>query len=140
MLFFYSGLKNTSRLMATVTVLAFLNGCGGGGSGGATQRLTGPESAQQNNDGRRFSVQLEWSIPLARTNGDVLYVNELVGYEILYSNEFDTSPRQLRIDDPLQTEMDLTDLPAGQYYFAVAAIDEHGTYSDFSTPIEITLQ
>ena len=131
------------QLMVGVTCIFLLQGCAGGSSPDAqrnTAQASGnPESAAQIDDGRRFSIQLGWSIPLARTNGDVLYANELVGYEIIYSRQLDSSPRQIRIEDPLQTEADLNNLPAGQYQFAIAAIDSHGLYSNFSTPVEITL-
>lgn len=126
------------KLMAAVIALILLNGCAGGSSP-SNDRAATAGSAPQTDDNRRFSVQLAWNIPLARTNGDVLYANELVGYEIIYSNEFDNSPHQLRIEDPLQTETDVTDLPAGQYRFAIAAIDENGIYSSFSESVEITL-
>lgn len=134
---------SSAKLMAGVTFIILLNGCGGGGSSsqhGAAQASGMPEAEAQTGDARRFSVQLAWDIPLGRTNGDVLYSNELVGYEIIYSNEFDSSPRQLRIEDPLQTEADLNNLPAGQYQFAIAAIDDNGIYSSFSTPVEVTLE
>lgn len=126
------------KLTTAVTAALLMNACAGGSSPSAARSSTG-ESVTKPDDGRRFSIQLGWTIPLARANGDVLYMNELTGYEIVYSNQADTSPQQLHIDDPLQTEIDLRDLPAGQYRFAIAAIDESGLYSSFSTPVEITL-
>lgn len=135
---FCPNMLSMTKLMTAVTALALINGCAGGSSP-SLQRASTASAASQTDDGRRFSVQLTWNIPLSRTNGDVLYANELVGYEIIYSNEFDDSPHQLRIEDPLQTETDVAGLPAGQYRFAIAAIDEHGLYSQFSDAVEITL-
>lgn len=127
------------KLMTAVTAMALLNGCAGGSSP-SNERGNNATSSPHTLDNRRFSVQLEWSIPLARTNGDVLYANELVGYEIVYINDLDSTSHQLRIEDPLQTEADVDNLPAGQYRFAIAAIDENGIFSNFSDPVEITLE
>lgn len=143
MVFFRPGLATFARLMFTVILALTFQGCIGSDNSSpdnVARNGESPTPESQVNDPRRFAVQLSWDIPLARNNGDALYVNELAGYEILYSHERDTSPRQVHIEDPLQTNAQVAGLPVGHYRFAIAAIDSNGVYSQFSSPVLLTLE
>lgn len=143
MVFFRPDPATFARLMFTVILALTMQGCVGSDNSSpdnVVQNGASPYPESQINDPRRFAIQLSWDIPLARNNGDVLYANELAGYEILYSHERDASPRQLRIEDPLQTSAQVAGLPVGHYRFAIAAIDSNGVYSQFSSPVLLTLE
>lgn len=130
--------------VASATTLALLmSGCvGGKGPSSESSNASGttPSASTQLIDTRRFEINLEWDVPLTRINGRVLPVSELAGYEIQYHSNRQQEVSILRVNDALQTEAYIDDLPTGQYVFSIAAIDISGTYSDFSDQVSLDLQ
>ncbi len=126
------------RLSIAVSLTVMMSGCAGGSNPNADDNR--PTAASQLHDPRRFAVVVEWDIPFARTNGDPLYVNDLKGYEIQYSTEQERQLHSVRVNDPLQTQLQLPALSAGDYQFTIAAIEAGGRYGQFAPAVTLTLQ
>lgn len=133
-----SHVAHLHRLSISVSLTVMLSACAGSSNPNADDNR--PTAASQLNDTRRFAVVMEWDIPLARTNGDPLYVNDLRGYEIQYSTEQERRVYSVRVHDPLQTELQLPALGAGDYQFTIAAIEAGGRYGQFAPAVTLTLQ
>ncbi|MFT7129533.1 MAG: hypothetical protein ACI89U_001650 [Gammaproteobacteria bacterium] len=85
------------------------------------------------------SVNLTWSIPTSRENGDPLAVGELASYEIYVVAENSGGDQVLIVNDPLTTSTTITDLQNDTYHFAISAIDANGLRSSLSELVSIVL-
>ncbi len=85
-----------------------------------------------------FSITLEWDAPTQDATGRPL--TDLADYRLYYSPTLPPSgPEGVRLDVGLDTRATVSGLPAGRYFFAVAALDSVGNESDLSVPIEVQL-
>ena len=109
-----------------VLALAFVAGCAPDGPGGGIP--THP--------GDTYSVTLEWDAPTTDAVGRPL--EDLAGYRLYYSPE---SPSEAAgaemVDVGEATHYTVTSLEAGEYLFAVTALDEDGNESEFSDPLPV---
>lgn len=85
-----------------------------------------------------YSAQLSWSAPATRADGTPLSLSDLAGYEIYYTTDDPTVSRTISVSGSAALNYTLSNLSAGNYYFAMAAIDTAGLKSDLSpmTPIK----
>lgn len=75
---------------------------------------------------------LYWSVPLERTNGDLITTTELGGYEIRYKKPDDPGYRHIVITDARVDQYSFSDIEQPErLIFQVAAFDLDGLYSDF---------
>lgn len=79
-----------------------------------------------------YSAQLSWSAPSTRADGTPLSVSDLAGYEIYYTTDDPAVSRTITVSGSAALSYTLSDLSAGNYYFAMAAIDTAGLKSDLS--------
>ena len=77
-------------------------------------------------------VQLYWSVPTSRENGDILDITEIGGYELRYKLRGDSSYTTVTISDGF-TDAYYFDYLQGDYEFQIATFDKQGLYSDFVT-------
>ncbi|MEN8130806.1 MAG: fibronectin type III domain-containing protein [Pseudomonadota bacterium] len=77
-------------------------------------------------------VNLSWTAPTTRTDGETLTLSELEGYRIYYGTESDDLIPLVDLNDSSITSYSITDLRPGIYYFAVTAYDYEGLESGFS--------
>lgn len=139
-------------LLALMSLI--LAGCAGGSAPDNTRTQTSPSSAHVDRPSETatnpssstdpdpngtLEVNLEWSIPLSRTDGEALPLNELAGYEIRYQRHTSTNIHVIYVDSPLQTTLSVASLSNGTYHFSIAAIDSDGRFSEFSPTESITL-
>ncbi len=111
------------RISAKTTVLGLLALVG---LGIAACDLTGPDAAG--------TVTLAWEAPT--TNADGSPLNDLAGYQIVYSVSTPLNPANGTVVDVGNvTTHTLTDLQPGTYYIAVTAIDVSGNVSGLSDEI-----
>lgn len=75
-------------------------------------------------------VQLYWSIPNTRENGDFLDVTEIGGYELRYKIKGELSYTNILIKDGF-TDAYYFDYLKGDYQFELATFDRNGLYSEF---------
>jgi hypothetical protein len=76
------------------------------------------------------SVQLLWSAPAARENGEYLDITEIGGYEIRYKSKLDTDHTSIFINDGF-TDAYYFNYLKGEYDFEIATFDKTGLYSEF---------
>lgn len=82
---------------------------------------------------------LEWTIPGTRVNGEGLTMGELDGYVIAYGQAADQLNLTLAIHDPSVVTTTLSDLPAGQWFFAIRVVDVDGNSSALSQVVSKTI-
>lgn len=75
-------------------------------------------------------VDLCWTQPILREDGEILDLDELGGYELRYKFKEDPVFTYMRIQDPGKTEHRFNWLE-GDYEFQIAAYDRDGVYSNF---------
>lgn len=86
------------------------------------------------------SVNITWSIPTTRENGDPLLVGDLIGYEIYVIAEASGVDQLVAVNDPLITSKTLENLQSDTYYFSISSIDNNGLKSSPSELITTVIQ
>jgi hypothetical protein len=82
------------------------------------------------------SVSLAWQAPTENSDGSPL--TDLKGYKIHYGTKSLTYSAAISVDNPTLTRYMVSSLPAGKYYFAVAAYNSHGLESTLSEEVSAT--
>lgn len=75
-------------------------------------------------------VNLNWTPPVARENGNVLDITEVGGYELRYRKVADNAYTYVTINDAWTNTYNFAWLE-GAYVFQIAAFDKNGLYSNF---------
>jgi hypothetical protein len=75
-------------------------------------------------------VQLLWSVPTSRENGEYLDISEIGGYEIRYKSKTDADFSSVVIKDAY-IDSYYFDYLKGDYQFEIATFDNTGLYSKF---------
>jgi hypothetical protein len=83
------------------------------------------------------AAELTWIPPTQNTDGSVL--TNLAGYKIHYGTSASTLTQTVTISNPGLTAYTMSDLPAGNYYFAITAYSTTGDESPLSGVIATTL-
>jgi hypothetical protein len=76
------------------------------------------------------SVQLLWTVPTQRENGDFLDITEIGGYELRYKLKGETEYKHIHITDGF-TDAYYFGYLKGEYEFQIATFDKDGLYSNF---------
>jgi len=77
------------------------------------------------------SANLTWTAPTENSNGTSLA--DLTGYTIYYGTDPSDMTQTIAVDSPSTSTYQVSNLPAGTFYFAVAAMASDGTESVEST-------
>jgi len=93
----------------------------------------GPESGPPTHPTDRYSVSLQWDAPTEDAVGRPL--EDLAGYRLYYSPDPPSEEGAEMVDVGNVTRFTVTGLEAGDYLFAVTALDEDGNESEFSDPL-----
>jgi Fibronectin type III domain len=83
------------------------------------------------------AVTLNWTPPTENTNDTPL--TNLAGYDIHYGRSSASLTHKISISNPGIATYVVSDLPAGKYYFAVAAVNSAGTESPLSSQVSATV-
>lgn len=83
------------------------------------------------------SVKLSWSIPTTRENGKALGASELSGYELYYTTDNPAVSGTVKINGGATSTYTVQNLAAGDYHFAMSAIDASGLKSKLSAVANI---
>lgn len=83
-------------------------------------------------DPESTTVQVLWSQPNTRMNGDTMALSELAGYELRYRKADEEEYEVIKVGNSY-SQYTISDLEAGDYIFKLAAYDVDGLYSDFVT-------
>jgi hypothetical protein len=79
------------------------------------------------------SVELSWTPPTTRTDGEPLDLSELEGYRVYVGTDSENLVPIVDLNDSSITTHSITDLTPGTYYLAVTAYDYDGLESGLST-------
>ena len=117
--------KTGAMALGAVLAFAFAAGCAPDGSGDGIP--THP--------GDTYSVTLEWDAPTTDAVGRPL--EDLSGYRLYYRETDSAAGSQTMIELGAETRVTVSGLPAGDYLFAVTALDTIGNESDLSDPLPV---
>jgi hypothetical protein len=95
----------------------------------------GPESGPPTHPTDTYSVTLEWNAPTTDAVGRPL--EDLAGYRLYYSPDPGDEADAEMIDVGGVTRFTVIGLEAGDYLFAVTALDDDGNESEFSDPLPV---
>jgi hypothetical protein len=86
------------------------------------------------------SFTLNWTAPVARSDGSPLSLAEIDGYRIYYENASGDSPNSQNVTDGSADSATVTDVPAGDYNVVMTTYDDAGRESAVSAQITKTAQ
>lgn len=86
------------------------------------------------------SVQVSWTAPTTRANGEPLPSAELGGYELYMLSEQSGNDQYIVIADPTQTSYQINDLAPDTYFFSISAYDLDGLFSEPSDIIMVVVE
>jgi len=78
------------------------------------------------------TVTLTWQPPTQYSDGTALAV---AGYNIYYGSASQSYSQTIKVSNPGLATYVVDNLPAGTYYFAIAAYDSTGAQSNFSSEV-----
>ena len=81
------------------------------------------------------SVTLNWTAPVARTDGNPILMSEIAGFTIHYGTSTGDYSNRLSVDDGSATSASIADLQVGTYYLTVTTRDSEGRESGNSAEI-----
>jgi hypothetical protein len=122
---------------------------GGGGSGGGTSSSPSPTPAPSPAPSPSpaptpspHSVSLSWTAPATRADGTPLTASQLSGYRVYYTANGTSAnaDTMIPISGGSKTSATIALPAAGEYAFAITAIDQSGLESSFSDPVSVTVQ
>ena len=85
------------------------------------------------------SISLQWTAPVARTDGTPLSLADIDGYRIYYGTSANNYPNQLEVSDGTAQSATITDLPVGTYYIVMTTYDVIGLESAYSSMVTKTI-
>lgn len=110
----------------------------GGKSGGTTSAKTGSGSTGSTTPvAHANTVTINWTPPTENTNGSPL--TNLAGYDIHYGTSSGSLSQKIAVSNPGIATYVVSNLSAGRYYFAVAAVNSAGTESPLSSQVSATV-
>lgn len=84
------------------------------------------------------TVTLTWQPPTQYSDGTPL--TSLAGYDVYYGTASQSYSQSIKLTNPGLSTYVVQNLPAGTYYFAVAAYDSTGALSSFSPEVSAAVQ
>ncbi len=128
-------LGRTFGVIGFALMVATGSGCGGSVSGsGSSAANQGVGTATTTGTGSTSSTTgtatISWSPPTENTDGTP--VAALSGYRVYYGTSADALTKSVDVSGASVTSYEITNLSAGTYYFAVAALTTSGAESALS--------
>jgi len=105
-------------------------------TGSQTSDTTTPQSGVV--QGGPGTVTLNWQPPTEYSDGAPL--TSLAGYNIYYGSASQSYSQSIKVTNPGLTTYVVDNLPAGTYYFSIAAYDSTGAQSSFSREVAAAVQ
>jgi hypothetical protein len=81
------------------------------------------------------SVTLNWTAPVARTDGSPIAMSEIAGFTVHYGTSMGSHPNMFNVDDGSATSATIADLQVGTYYLTVTTRDSEGRESGDSSEV-----
>ena len=83
-------------------------------------------------------MTLTWQPPTENSDGTPL--TNLAGYTVYYGTASQSYSQSIKLSNPGLSTYVVDNLPAGTYYFAIAAYDSSGAQSSFSPEVSAAVQ
>lgn len=106
-------------------------------SGSTTSGTSGNKSGGTTPVAHANTVTINWTPPTENTNGSPL--TNLAGYDIHYGTSSGNLSQKIAVSNPGIATYVVSNLSAGRYYFAVAAVNSAGTESPLSSQVSATV-
>jgi len=131
------------RLTGLLVIALAISACSGGSASNSTGTSTTgtsasstPSTAGGTTVSAAGTATLTWVAPTENANGTA--VTDLAGYTVYYGTNPSDLTQSLNVSGGATTTTALADLPAGTYYFAVAAYNAMGVEGQQSNVASIT--
>ena len=132
-------MQKMSFLFIFIYILALTSGCGGvsaSDNGGSDVYDPGSNSSGGGNYNSNQS-SLTWAAPAANEDNSTL--DDLAGYKISWGSTPGGYTNEVTVLNPYTTSYTIFDLPAGNYFFVIQAVDTSGNLSPFSNELNKTV-
>ena len=86
--------------------------------------------------GKTGNLDLSWSAPATRTDGEPLSLSEINGYRLYYGKQKGTYIKGANIKDGAAQSVTVTGVPVGTYYVVLTTYDANGIESDYSAAVK----
>lgn len=80
-------------------------------------------------------LELNWSAPATRTDGEPLSLSDIDGYRLYYGKKKGEYVRGADIKDGAAQSATVTGVPLGKYYVVMTTYDTNGVESDYSQSV-----
>ena len=128
--------NNSFPAAIAILVSALLVGCGGGGGGGGgspAMARTIPEPTNAPPVSNSPSLTLNWQAPSENVDGSP--ISGISGYRVYYGQS--TGQYDSTEDVPGNVTSHTIELPVGQYFLVMTAIDIEGDESSYSNEVSL---
>ena len=140
---------STLKLLLLSIVVMQLVACGGGSSNSATKKIpdayrvssessssaTTVEASSDADNAKTGVLELNWSAPATRTDGEPLSLSDIDGYRLYYGKKKGEYVRGADIKDGAAQSATVTGVPHGKYYVVMTTYDTNGVESDYSESV-----
>jgi hypothetical protein len=143
----------TFKLFLSAIVIAQLTACGGGGSAkSSSERVpdaysvsstssysTAVEGSSGADVAKLGVINLSWSAPATRTDGEPLPLSDIEGYRVYYGAQQGEYLKGADIKDGSAQSATVTGVPVGVYYVVMTTYDSNGIESGYSAAVKKTV-
>ena len=139
------------KLLAPAIVIMQLAACGGGGGStikSSTEKIpdayrvssasdysTTVQGSSDTNTAKTGTLELSWSAPSTRTDGEPLSLSDIDGYRLYYGKKKGEYIKGADIKDGSAQSATVTGVPNGKYYVVMTTYDVNGIESGYSQAV-----
>jgi len=141
------------KLLISAIVVTQLIACGGGGTSKASTKKI-PDAYHVSSVSSDSStveatsntyvdnggvLELSWSAPSTRTDGEPLSLSDIDGYRIYYGKQKGEYVKGADIKDGSSQSATVTGVPVGDYFVVMTTYDSNGIESEYSQAVKKTV-